>query len=718
MDPVDRTERHARLKELTDVLFRTRGFVPILLVTGAVGSVLAWMAQGQDLLRTVTDIGSDHTGFNGQVFWLCLSVVVLAFQAWFWAHVIVESEFGARERWPYKLYLTWTPRLLGLVPFALLFIALWRVSSATAWLAWVLGGLGLAFLITLWARLPLTRAMQRTSDHLQRTGNERAAAAIAVPLRNLRRIIFWFGVVYASITLALIAIDPVTLPVFFGPAAVVLTGCALLIPLLITLLLIGGRFHLRIGISLLLLIVVFSLWVDNHEIRLSSSNPELQRLAIASRPSLQEAYAKWRSQFPPSPARPIPLILVASEGGASRAGYWTAAVLSQFEMETRGEFSKHVFAISSISGGSLGVAGFLASIHDEKTKSEIAAGNTTLRKAVSDFVGRDYLSPALAGMLFPDLIQRFLPLSFLPDRSAALERGWEDGWIARCRAIPCDDQDLLKKDFLSLWPVEPSHGWLPAWFIGGALQEDGRPILTGNIRLGDTLDAWDFHLVAGRDVRLSTAILNGARFPYISSSGTLSNPAMPQAVGSVHIVDGGYFDAAGVETVRGLAQIMLAKGGPAADDAIQPIFLLISNDGINPPYSFETGARIVHTSVPIACRGQAVKSGCPGNDGGLTTVAPDLFGPVQGLYRSRSAHGERLKTLLYRYAPSQAEQKSETKVYTIDLCSMEVPMNWALSQNARRVVDDLLSARPVSEKRGCEQQNNKDFGELVKLLQP
>jgi hypothetical protein len=676
------------------------------------------MAQGQDLLRTVTDIGENHSGFNTQVFWLCLSVVVLAFQSWFWGHVIVESEFGPRERWHYKIYLTWAPRLLGLVPFVLLFIALWRVSSATAWLAWVLGTVGLVFLVTLWARLPLTRAMQRTSEHLQQNGKSRAAAAIAVPLRNLRRIVFWFGVAYATATLALLAIDPVTLPVFFGPAAVVLTGCALLIPLFITLLLIGGKFHLRIGVGLLLLIVLFSLWVDNHEIRLSNSDPAVQRLAIARRPTLDEAYVRWRRQFPASPPKPIPLIYIASEGGASRAGYWTAAVLSQLEMETKGEFSKHVFAISSISGGSLGVAGFLASVHDEKTKAEIAARKTTLRQAVSKFVGRDYLSPALAGMLFPDLVQRFVPLSFLPDRSAALERGWEDGWMARCKAIPCDDQELLKKDFLSLWSKDPVHGWLPAWFIGGALQEDGRPILTGNIRLGEAVDAWDFFLVAGRDVRLSTAILNGARFPYISSSGTLSNPIMPQNVGSVHIVDGGYFDAAGVETVREIAQTMLNHGGPAAQDFVQPIFLLISNDGINPPYAFDTASRFTHSSVPIACRGQAVKSGCPGNEGGLTTIAPDLFGPVQGLYRSRSAHGERLKTLLYKYAPSQADQKNQTKVYTVDLCSMEVPMNWALSPNALRVVDELLSVRLETETRSCERQNNNDFGELVELLQP
>lgn len=714
MDTSTRPRRTTVAEGISDLLFRTRGFFPIFAITTAVGSILAWMGQGQDLIRTVTDIGSEHTGFDAKVFWLCLSVVVLAFQAWFWARVIVETEFGPREEWRYRYYLTWAPRLLGLIPFVLLFIALWRVNSANAWLAWLLAGLGLAFFILSWARLPLTKAMHRASERLQKNGRPKAAAALEISLTNLRRTVLGVGIAYAIIAMAVIIVDPVRLPVFFGPAAVVLTACALFIPILTTLLLIGGRYHLRIGITLLLLVIVFSYWVDNHEVRRSRSSAAVQRAAILGRPTLDQAYKTWRAQFPIKTEKPIPLIFVASEGGASRAGYWTAAVLSQLEMESKGEFSKHVFAISSISGGSLGVAGFLSSIQDQKTGAAIAAGGVTLRQAVSSFVGDDYLSPALAGMLFPDLLQRFVPISVLPDRSEALEKGWEYGWRKRCEAIPCDDPSKFSTDFLSLWSQPSRKAWIPAWLIGGALQEDGRPVLTSNIQVGNAIDAWDFHYIAGTDVRLSTAILNGARFPYVSSSGTISNPVMPHHVDAVHIVDGGYFDAAGVEVARGLAQSMVASGGVASTDNIQPIFLLISNDGVNPPFTPDAVGAVAGPSTPIACRDQSPKSGCPGKDGGLSTIAPDLFGPIQGLYRSRAAHGERLKTLLYRFAPTQAGGVP-TKVLTVDLCSMAVPMNWALSANARHVVDDLLTEKQDSAGE-CERQNISDFNQLISIL--
>ena len=87
-----------------------------------------------------------------------------------------------------------------------------------------------------------------------------------------------------------------------------------------------------------------------------------------------------------------------------------------------------------------------------------------------------------------------------------------------------------------------------------------------------------------------------------------------------------------------------------------------------------------------------------------------------GLYRSRCAHGERLKALLYRSPPMKADNNDPPKVLTVDLCEYAVPMNWALSENARRVVDSLLIDRDPDEKRGCEKANNDAFTSLLGAL--
>jgi hypothetical protein len=73
--------------------------------------------------------------------------------------------------------------------------------------------------------------------------------------------------------------------------------------------------------------------------------------------SVAEAYAIWRDRH-----RDLqdPLILMASAGGASRAAYWTGTVLRAFDDRTEGTFFDHVFAISSVSGGTLGAVGYVA----------------------------------------------------------------------------------------------------------------------------------------------------------------------------------------------------------------------------------------------------------------------------------------------------------------------------------------------------------------------
>ncbi|MBW9116915.1 hypothetical protein JNB88_25150, partial [Rhizobium cauense] len=421
----DRYGKHTRLRKIADLLHDTRGFVLIFALVAAAGYILAWVPQGQDLLRTVTDVNPDHSsGYSIQVFWLCLSVAVLGFQGWFWARAIADQYEGPQDHWAARMYLVWVPRILGLVPFGLLFVALWRVQTPNAWPAWILAGLGATFLIFLWTRKSAVKSMEGASDRLASQGRRRAAAAIDMSLRNLKPFLFYAGIVYALIAMIIVTLEPVSLSVHFGPAAVVLTACSLLIPVLTWLSIIGNRYHLRVTEALFVTIVVFSLWVDNHEVRHSRSDTATQQAAIQSRPTIEAAYNRWKGQGLANGTYPIPMIFVASEGGASRAGYWTGAVMSRLEAETQGEFSKHLFAISSISGGSLGVAGFVASIHDEKLAKAIQAGDAKLPDIVSEFVGQDYLSPALAGGLFPDLLQRFVPISFLPDRSAALEKGW------------------------------------------------------------------------------------------------------------------------------------------------------------------------------------------------------------------------------------------------------------------------------------------------------
>src|SRR5262249_39924113 len=111
---------------------------------------------------------------------------------------------------------------------------------------------------------------------------------------------------------------------------------------------------------------------------------------------------------------------------------------------------RHVFAISGVSGGSLGAAVFTALARDAVDSgaarrlecaqdAEHTRGATRAPGAYSSCVrtllGDDYLSPVLAKLVAPDLAQRFLPIAIdALDRSSALEGSWEASYAARVDA--------------------------------------------------------------------------------------------------------------------------------------------------------------------------------------------------------------------------------------------------------------------------------------------
>ena len=90
-----------------------------------------------------------------------------------------------------------------------------------------------------------------------------------------------------------------------------------------------------------------------------------------------------------------------SNGGASRSGYWTAAVLGKIEDSTlswspRKRFSKRVFCLSGTSGGGLGVACYFSMLQAHDSSK---AGYTN---ALHEYLRKDYFTPSFTRLLGPD----------------------------------------------------------------------------------------------------------------------------------------------------------------------------------------------------------------------------------------------------------------------------------------------------------------------------
>lgn len=315
-------------------------------------------------------------------------------------------------------------------------------------------------------------------------------------------------------------------------------------------------------------------WSENHLIRTLDAPP-------AIRPALIPAWQAWldarKEEIRNLPDDQVyPVFLVSAEGGGIRAAYWTASTL----MQSGKDFADHAFSLSAVSGGSVGAASYVACL--EKTghtsvasRFDKAAGQACL----DDFLTQDYLSPALGKLLSTDLLAKLLPSAWLcrqfdilcKDRAAAFEQEFENGGLA-----------LMNGPFAA-GGTRRAH--LPRLFLNATLVENGKLVIASDVRItqdyfADSVDQLD---MLGRDMRLSTAAHNSARFTYVNAVGTLRDVKLKDW----HVADGGYADNSGARTslhiLRGLRRCLETECKFGNDQEmlrrkLRPVLVQIGNE--------------------------------------------------------------------------------------------------------------------------------------------
>ena len=225
---------------------------------------------------------------------------------------------------------------------------------------------------------------------------QRSARAVASAFREMEdKFLRRFLLFMSGIFFLLLLIGPALASVFFARA--------LLIPVILgfwlaPFTLLGIASHRArlplIFLTLVLFVVIDMFFDDAHLLRTGYVSASLAPTRSTDRPknaeapscarnwsskesadgcnrvSMQEAFSYWRAANACDVGRsggkcPKPIVVTAA-GGASRAAFFTASVLATLKDITRSEpsefrdFNTQLFAISSVSGSSLGVAYFLA----------------------------------------------------------------------------------------------------------------------------------------------------------------------------------------------------------------------------------------------------------------------------------------------------------------------------------------------------------------------
>ncbi|MFO1401823.1 MAG: hypothetical protein U1F30_11540 [Steroidobacteraceae bacterium] len=507
-------------------------------------------------------------------------------------------------------------------------------------------------------------------------------AILAEPEARERRGLTHFGELPATtrrVFHALLAGNALCLVLFIatpawrmGAPAILLLGLGLTAAVGSALVYMANHYRVPILTLMLLWLALCSFNNDNHAVRRTAGDHSHGWLGRAGAPSmpagpgtplpaadLEGYFALWWRDLllrEPGASAPVPVFVVAAEGGGIRAAYWSASVLTALEQASGGGdtgFARHLFAISGVSGGSLGAATFAA------LAADAAHGDPGPRLPdVEAMLGADFLSPTLGVAIFPDLLQRYLPVPLFDDRAVALEQSWERAWRAARPASP----ERFAAPFTRLWAADAFR--VPLLFLNATVVETGQRAIVAPLRIGpdasgrasfaDVLDAGD---LLGGALPLSTAVHLSARFTYLSPAG-LVDTARAGGARWLRLVDGGYFDNSGAVTAAEIVNAVLhAHAALAPTRPLRLIVLHLPNE-------------------PVAAGGAA------GGWSGGRAFLGETFDPVRALLATRVARGTQAVEALRR----QHERIPEVRLLSIAPCRLQaaLPLGWVLSAQVRR----------------------------------
>jgi predicted acylesterase/phospholipase RssA len=611
---------------------------------------------------------------NDTADWLIALVLITDLVAYFIFHWIFERIKDRQEEKKLDRY-----RNITLLILAVLFLFAGYFNTATVYLVCLpMMQLGFLFLVIIRRKITETAISTKNKDgntseakpdnYLYKALNwiltddqgDRSMERSQLILKGEWKIFKWFNLgTILALSIYFLAIFNLPFSRFLSPFPFALLAFGILLGFGNLVALFSTKLKINFHFIFFMLVVLVGFITEPHNVRIRKIPPD-QGQVFNKREDLHTYFNKWtavrKEEIADSLQEFYPVFFSLADGGASRSGYWTASVLSQIEDKTKGRFSRHLFCLSGASGGSVGNAAFYASLYDKNTNGNVQSHLANCQSYLSN----DFLSFTLARMLGPDFFKPLFPFDFIYDRAAALEWSLEsvpkNSMMGQLMATPLSR---------FLIPDQQQHRQLPVLCINTTSMQDGRPGVVSSIKLensifGRRLDVLD-SLRTGEDVNLSSMVILGARFPYISPAGRIRNN---------YFVDGGYFDNSGA----GVIHEMIIELQRMINDSLQ------KNPG---HYLGKLRFYVVHTT------------NSPLEEASVKKVHPlinDLAAPVKTLVGSYSnqTYVNNLRLFKYllqinkgdtTYIPFNLYQEAEKDLY---------PMNWVISDSTRAKMDIRL----------------------------
>lgn len=386
--------------------------------------------------------------------------------------------------------------------------------------------------------------------------------------------------VIAGTCAALFSVAPPALAQGIGVVAIFALFLIVVVVVLSNLLLVGDH----LGIPLIWILVGGAFFLNTSDLNDNHKVPLIHhKKSPAQKADLGSAFRDWyasrkdRDYFTDKD-EPYPVFIVAAAGGGAYAAHYTATFLARMQDHCP-NFAQHTFAISGVSGGAIG-ASLFAGLAKVKAKNgeyvgcNFAPGENYFEKRTQKFFEEDFLSPVVAAALFPDFLQRFLPVPIGPfDRARALDATLESAWRNMVADAAEEDPMVAKAKspfeggFLDLWDNARGDEAVPSLILNATEVANGYRIVVSPIPTGVPAGKqWSkiarLHPLLSRDeddpasvpdIKLSTAAGISARFPVILPAATVETGPEHKRM---RLVDGGYVESSGVDSASQLLKAL------------------------------------------------------------------------------------------------------------------------------------------------------------------
>ncbi|MCP1384993.1 patatin-like phospholipase family protein [Runella salmonicolor] len=563
----------------------------------------------------------------------------------------------------------WTPPILGLLPF---FLLLQGVGGQLEHLV------ALAFEIVIYFLFLSINEnfLQPKTDEVEHKPNN-DYLSLDVHFVNQLRVrykigMFLFYLFYLTIFLFFAShVYNIPLSRHIGTVAIYFVGMGLWTYLAFTLLLLDNIHRAPVTV-LVIVVLLFFLNTNNHQIRVLTPS-YTTKTEQSDSVRINQHFLQWLQVRQNDilacikKKQKYPIYIVATEGGGLRAAYWTTLVLGELGKQLP-EFMRRTYAISGVSGGSVGAA-----VYTKMYSDSLAYQNINVYVKSQEVLGKDYLSPLISAFLLPDLLQKLSPIGI---RSFDRARYLEDALSKDYQKATGQGYLSLETPFMDIWRGKRKYE-VPSLFLNCTRVETGEKAILSNLAFKndpsfgsrDGQPAIDVQEDIARNIRVSTAAFMSARFPVVTPPATIQYPDM-NADDRYNIVDGGYVDNSGLETAVSILSSIQDVIKPGKDSSQK-----------SPKTLLDSLIRNIHIHLIM------IKN----SDEGELNIKPikglyELKAPLSAFFNSWDIHVGSKLNVARKYLALSARSMPIDSVLTIfDLNRKKgvIPLGWFLSDSAQ-----------------------------------